>query len=67
MISNILDYLGYLTIALMVVLGVLNLLVIADKMTHRSGFVERAVKRASFYIRILRFGGGGSRGRHHEG
>jgi hypothetical protein len=70
MISNILDYLGYLTIAMMVVLGVVNLLVIADKMAHRSGFIERAVKRASSYIRVLRFGGGDSgemTERHHEG
>lgn len=68
--AHILDYLGYVTVGMMVVLSVVNIVVIADKMSHRSGLIERVVKRASFYIGVLRFGGGGARGfneRHHEG
>jgi hypothetical protein len=61
MASIIFDYLGYVSVALMGVLAAVNLLVIADKMYHRSGFIERAVKRAQFYIGVLRFGGGGAR------
>jgi hypothetical protein len=70
MASTILDYLGYVSVAMMVVLAVVNLLVIADQKYHRSGIVERGVKRAQFYIGVLRFGGGGARGfdgPHHEG
>jgi hypothetical protein len=62
MANIILDYLGYLTVAMMVVLSVVNIVVIVDKMSHRSGLIERAVKRASSYIRVLRFGGGGAHG-----
>lgn len=70
MAEMILDYLGYVSIALMVVLAVANILVIADKMAHRSGYLERAIKHAQFFIAMLRFGGGGGRdfrGRHYEG
>ncbi|PPQ16329.1 hypothetical protein CV770_26655 [Bradyrhizobium sp. AC87j1] len=68
-VNQILDYFGYVTVALMVVLAVVNLLVIADKMSHRTGIVERMVKRAAFYIGVLRFGGGAKNinGHHLKG